>query len=168
MQRFGLIVVIFGLLIVIGLIVSIVGNQFVLDGIMQGNGEVNSTQTVTVAANLDKDKTPTGIFAVQVMELKENAIQMKILDPSGIEITSQHVNDSSVEEKFNVLETGTYELIIYSSDNEGIYVTGAIGPVPDTSEKFIISIISTSTLIIGMVGLVAVGTYEIRNRKRSV
>ena len=168
MQRFGLIVVIFGLLIVIGLIVSIVGNQFVLDGIMQGNGEVNSTQTVTVAANLDKDKTPTGIFAVQVMELKENAIQMKILDPSGIEITSQHVNDISVEEKFNVLETGTYELIIYSSDNEGIYVTGAIGPVPDTSEKFIISIISTSTLIIGMGGLVAVGTYEIRNRKRSV
>ncbi len=168
MQRFGLIVVIFGLLIVIGLIVSIVGNQFVLDGIMQGNGEVNSTQTVTIAANLDKDKTPIGIFAVQVMELKENTIQMKILDPSGIEITTQHVNNSSVEEKFNVLETGTYELIIYSSDNEGIYVTGAIGPVPDTSEKFIISIISTSTLIIGMVGLVAVGTYEIRNRKRSV
>ncbi len=168
MQKFGLIVVIFGLLIVIGLIVSIVGNQFTLDGIIQGNGEVSSTQTVTISADLDRDKTPIGIFAVQVMELKENTIQMKILDPSGIEITAQHVNDSSVEEKFNVLETGTYELIIYSSDNEGIYVTGAIGPVPDTSEKFIISIISTSTLIIGMLGLMVVGMYEIKNRKRSV
>ena len=161
-------VVIFGLLIVIGLIVSIVGNQFTLDGIIQGNGEVSSTQTVTISADLDRDKTPIGIFAVQVMELKENAIRMKILDPSGMEIISQHVNDNSVEEKFDVLETGTHELIIYSSDSEGIYVTGAIGPIPDTNEKFIISIISTSTLIIGMTGLVVVGAYEIKNRKRSV
>ena len=41
----------------------------------------------------------------------------------------------TVEEKFDVLETGTYELIIYSSDDEGIYVTGAIGPLPDESKK---------------------------------
>lgn len=168
MQKLGLIVIIFGLLIVTGLIVSIIGNQFTLDGIIQGNGEVSSTQTVTISADLDKDEVPIGIFAVQVMELKENTIRMKIIDPSGIEIISQYANDDTVEEKFDVLETGIHELIIYSSDDEGIYVTGAIGPLPDTNEKFIISLISTSTLIIGMIGLVVVGTYEVKNRKRSV
>ena len=120
------------------------------------------------AADFDMEESPIGVFAVQVMEFKENTIHMKILDPLDIEIISQDVDEDTVEEKFDVLETGTYELIIYSSDDKGIYVTGAIGPLPDESKKFIISIISTSTLIIGMVGLIAVGIYEVKNRKRSV
>jgi hypothetical protein len=167
-QKSGLIIVILGLLIVTGLLVSIVGNQVTLEGIIQGNGKVSSSQTVTVSANLDMEETPIGVFAVQVMEFKENTIRMKILDPLDIEIVSQDVNEDTIEEKFDVLETGTYELIIYSSDDEGIYVTGAIGPLPDANKKFIISIISTSTLIIGMVGLIVIGIYEIKNRKRSV
>lgn len=168
MQKSGLIVVILGLLIVTGLLVSIVGNQVTLEGIMQGNGEVSSTQTVTISADFDMEETPIGVFAIQVMEVKENTIRMKILDPSDIEIISQDVNEDTLEEKFNVLETGTYELIIYSSDDEGIYVTGAIGPLPDASKKFIISIISTSTLIIGMAGLIMIVVFEIKNRRKSV
>jgi hypothetical protein len=167
-QKSGLIIVILGLLIVTGLLVSIVGNQVTLEGIIQGNGKVSSSQTVTISTNLDMEETPIGIFAVQVMEFKENTIRMKILDPLDIEIVSQDVNEDTIEEKFDVLETGTYELIIHSSDDEGIYVTGAIGPLPDANKKFIISIISTSTLIIGMVGLIVIGIYEIKNRKRSV
>jgi hypothetical protein len=167
-QKSGLIIVILGLLIVTGLVVSIVGNQVTLEDINQGNGEVNSIQTVTISVDFDMEKTPTGIFAVQVMEFKENTISIKILDPSGIEIIFQEVNEDIMEEKFDVLETGTYQLVIQSSDDEGIYVTGAIGPLPDTNKKNIISIISTSTLLMGMIGLVVIGIYGIKNRKRSV
>lgn len=168
MQKSGLIIVILGLLIVTGLVVSIVGNQVTLEGINQGNGEVSSTQTVTISVDFDMEKTPIGIFAVQVMEFKENTISIKILDPSDIEIIFQEVNEDTIEEKFDVLETGTYQLVIQSSNDEGIYVTGAIGPLPDASKKNIISIISTSTLLIGMIGLVVIGIYGIKNRKRSV
>ena len=168
MQKSGLIIVILGLLIVTGLVVSIVGNQMTLEGINQGNGEVSSTQTVTISVDFDMEKTPIGIFAVQVMEFKENTISIKILDPSDIEIIFQEVNEDTIEEKFDVLETGTYQLVIQSSNDEGIYVTGAIGPLPDANKKNIISIISTSTLLIGMIGLVVVGIYGIKNRKRSI
>ena len=168
MQKSGLIIVILGLLIITGLIVSIVGNQVTLEGINQGNGEVSSTQTVTISVDFDMEKTPIGIFAVQVMEFKENTIYIKILDPSDIEIIFQEVNEDTIEEKFDVLETGTYQLLIQSSNDEGIYVTGAIGPLPDANKKNIISIISTSTLLIGMIGLVVIGIYGIKNRKRSV
>ncbi|MDH3395481.1 MAG: hypothetical protein OEL52_04915 [Nitrosopumilus sp.] len=168
MQKSGLIIVILGLLIVTGLVVSIVGNQVTLEGINQGNGEISSTQTVTISVDLDMEKTPIGIFAVQVMEFKENTISIKILDPSDIEIIFQEVNEDTIEEKFDVLETGTYQLVIQSSNDEGIYVTGAIGPLPDANKKNIISIISTSTLLIGMIGLVVIGIYGIKNRKRSV
>ena len=168
MQKSGLIIVIFGLLIVSGLVVSIVENQITLEGINQGNGKVSSIETVTVSVDLDKEIVPTGIFAVQIMEFKENVITAIILDPSNIEIMSQKINEETIEKEFDVFETGTYQLIIQSSDEDGIYVAGAIGPLPDADKKFILSIISLSLLIIGMVGLTVTGIIGIKNRKKSV
>lgn len=168
MQKSGLIIVIFGLLIVTGLVVSIVENQTTLEGINQGNGKISSTETVTVSVDLDKELTPVGIFAIQVMEFKENTISIMILDPSNTEIISQKVNDETLEKEFDVFETGTYQLIIQSSDEDEIYVTGAIGPLPDAGKKFVLSIISLGILIIGMTGLATVGIIGIRNRKKSV
>jgi hypothetical protein len=167
-QKSGLIIVIFGLLIVTGLIVSIIENQTTLEGINQGNGKISSIETVTVSVDLDKEITPVGIFAIQVMEFKENTISAMILDPSNIEIISQKINEEILEKEFDVFETGTYQLIIQSSDEDEIYVTGAIGPLPDADKKFILSIISLSILIIGMTGLVTMGIIGIKNKKKSV
>lgn len=168
MQKSGLVIVIFGLLIVVGLAVSVVENQITLEGINQGNGKVTSTETVTISADIDKEITPVGIFAVQIMEFKENSISAKILDPSNIEIISEKINEETLEKEFDVFETGTYQLIIQSSDDEEIYVAGAIGPLPDANKKLILSTISLGILVIGMIGLAVTGLYEIKNRKRSV
>jgi hypothetical protein len=164
-QKSGLIIVIFGLLIVTGLVVSIIENQSTLEGINQGNGKVSSIETVTVSVDLDKEISPVGIFAVQIMEFKENTISAIILDPSNIEIISQKVNEETLEKEFDIFETGTYQLIIQSSDEDEIYVTGAIGPLPDADKKFILSAISLSILIIGMLGLVTIGIIGIKNKK---
>jgi hypothetical protein len=160
--------VIFGLLIVTGLVVSMVENQITLEGINQGNGKVSSIETVTVSVDLDKEITPVGIFAVQIMEFKKNTISATILDPSNIEIISQKVNEETLEKEFDVFETGTYQLIIQSSDEDEIYVAGAIGPLPDANKKFILSIISLGILIIGMIGLAIIGIIGIKNRRKSV
>jgi len=167
-QKSGLMTVIFGLLIVTGLVVSMVENQITLEGINQGNGKVSSIETVTVSVDFDKEVTPVGIFAVQIMEFKKNTISAIILDPSNIEIISQKVNEETLEKEFDVFETGTYQLIIQSSDEDEIYVAGAIGPLPDADKKFILSIISLSILIIGMIGLATIGIIGIKNRKQSV
>ncbi|MCH1607870.1 MAG: hypothetical protein L7R49_03290, partial [Nitrosopumilus sp.] len=66
MQKTGLVIVIFGILIVAGIATSVVENQVTLEGIIQGNGKVSSGQIVTISVNLDKNETPVGIFAVQV------------------------------------------------------------------------------------------------------
>ena len=168
MQKSGLIVVIFGLLIVTGLVVSLVENQITLEGINQGNGKASSIETVTVSVDLDKETTPVGIFAVQIMEFKENTISAIILDPSNIEIISQKVNEETLEKEFDVFETGTYQLIIQSSDEDEIYVVGAIGSLPDADKKFILSVIALSILIIGMIGMATVGVIGIKNRRKSI
>jgi len=167
-QKSGLIIVIFGLFIVSGLVVSIVENQITLEGINQGNGKVSLIETVTISVDLDKETSSVGIFAVQIMEFKENVITAVILDPTNLEIMSEKINEETIEKEFDVFETGTYQLIIQSSDEDGIYVAGAIGSLPDADKKFILSIISLSLLIIGMVGLAVTGIIEIKNRKKSV
>ena len=168
MQKTGLVIAILGILIVAGIATSIVENQVTLEGIIQGNGKVSLAQIVTISVNLDKNATPIGIFAVQVMEFKENTFSAKILDPSGIEIISEKIDEDTIEQEFEVFDSGNYELIIESSDNKERYVAGAIGPLPDANEKFIISSISSSCIIIGMVGLVILAIYEIRNKRKSV
>ncbi|MDC1136529.1 hypothetical protein OAS76_01955 [Nitrosopumilus sp.] len=168
MQKTGLVIAILGILIVAGIATSIVENQVTLEGIIQGNGKVSLAQIVTISVNLDKNATPIGIFAVQVMEFKENTFSAKILDPSGIEIISEKIDEDTIEQEFEVFDSGNYELIIESSDSKESYVAGAIGPLPDANEKFIISSISSSCIIIGMVGLVILAIYEIRNKRKSV
>ena len=168
MQKSGLVIVIFGLLIVVGLAVSVIENQITLEAINQGNGKVSTVETVTVSVDIDKEITQMGIFAVQIMEFKENTISAKILDPSNLEIISEKINKETVEKEFEIFETGTYQLIIESSDDDEIYVTGAIGPLPDADKKLILSSLSLIILIIGMVGLAVTGLYGIKNRKKSV
>jgi len=168
MQKSGLIVVVLGIFIVSGLVASIFENQITLEDINQENGKISITEKITISNDFDIEKTPTGVFAVQVMDFKENTFSAKVLDPTDIEIISQQIDKDTIEGKFDVLSTGTYKLQIESSSNEEIYVTGAIGPLPDPFKKFIMSAISTSLIIIGMIGLVIIGIYGIKNKKRSV
>ena len=168
MQKSGLIIVVLGLFIVSGLVVSIFENQITLEGINQENGKVSTAEKIIISNDLNMQKTPIGVFAVQVMDFKENTFSVKVLDPSDIEIISQQIDTDTIEEEFDVLETGTYKLQIESSSDDEIYVVGAIGPLPDPYKKFIISAISTSLILIGMMGLVVIGIYGIKNRKRSI
>lgn len=168
MQKPGLIIVVLGLFIVSGLVVSIFENQITLEGINQENGKVSITEKLTIPVDLDMEKTPVGVFAVQIMDVRKNIFSVKVLDPSDIEIISQQIDNDTTEDEFDVLETGTYKLLIESSSDDEIYVAGAIGPLPDPDKKFIMSIISTSLIMVGMIGLGVIGMYGIKNRKRSV
>jgi len=151
-------------LIVIGLILLVVGNQIILEGISQGSEKVSSSQTLTISVDFDSQETSTGVFAVQIMEFKDNTFSAKVLDPFDSEIIFQAINKQTIEKKFDVLETGTYKLIIESIGDEEPIVFAAIGPLPDAGKKSI-GFISVYTLIIGMIGLVVVGIYGIKKRR---
>ena len=168
MQKSGLVIVVLGLFIVSGLIVSIFENQITLEGIKQDNGRVSTTEKLIISTDFDSEKTPIGVSAVQIMDFKKNTFSFKVLDPSDNEIISQQIDSDTIEEEFDIRYTGVYKLLIESSSDDGIYVAGAIGPLPDPYKKYIMSMISTSLIMIGMIGLVVIGIYGIKNRKRSV
>jgi len=154
-------------LIAIGLLLLVLGNQIILEGISQGDGKVSSSQSLTVSVDFDSQETSVGIFAVQIMEFKDNTFSVQILDPFESEIIFQTINAETIEKEFDVLETGTYKLIIKSTSNEEPIVFAAIGPFPDANKQLLGSI-SMIILVIGMIGLVVVGIYGIKNRRRSI
>jgi len=154
-------------LIAIGLLLLVLGNQIILEGISQGDGKVSSSQSLTVSVDFDSQETSTGIFAVQIMEFKDNIFSVKVLDPLESEIIFQTINEETIEKEFDVLETGTYKLIIESTSNEEPIVFAAIGPLPDANKQLLGSI-SMIILVIGMIGLVVVGIYGIKYRRKSI
>ena len=164
MQKLAIMLVGTTSLIVIGLILLVVGNQVILEGISQGSEKVSSSQTLTISVDFDSQETSTGVFAVQIMEFKDNTFSAKVLDPFDSEIIFQAINKQTIEKKFDVLETGTYKLIIESIGDEEPIVFAAIGPLPDAGKKSI-GFISVYTLVIGMIGLVVVGIYGIKKRR---
>ncbi|KAF6246906.1 hypothetical protein C6990_07365 [Nitrosopumilus sp. b3] len=167
MQKSGMIVIGSGVLIIIGLFLLVLGNQAILEGIIQNNGKVSSEQVLSISNNFDSQTTPIGVFAVQIIDFQENTFSVKILDPLDIGIVSHQINDETIEEEFEVLETGIYKLIIQSNSNEESQVFGAIGPLPDSGKK-VLGFIPVYVIVAGMIGLAVVGILGIRNRKRSV
>jgi len=166
-QKLGIILISSVALIVIGLILLVLGNQIILEGVSQGDGKVSLDQTLTISVDFVSQDTSIGVFAVQIMEFKDNTFSAKVLDPFGDEIISQIINEETIEERFDVLETGTYKLIIESTSDEETQMFAAIGPLPDAGKKSL-GFISVYVLVIGMIGLVAAGIYGIKNRVRSV
>ena len=86
MQKSGLGLVIAGILIVIGLVLLVLGNQIVLEGVNQENGKINSEQSLTIVNEFNAKTTPIGVFAVQAINSNESKTSAKIIGPSGNEI----------------------------------------------------------------------------------
>jgi hypothetical protein len=166
-QKSGIMLMSSAALIAIGLLLLVLGNQIILEGISQGDGKVSSSQSLTVSVDFDSQETSTGIFAVQIMEFKDNIFSVKVLDPLESEIIFQTINEETIEKEFDVLETGTYKLIIESTSNEEPMIFAAIGPLPDANKQLLGSI-SIIILVIGMIGLVVVGIYGIKYRRKSI
>ena len=167
MQKSIIILIVSGALIGIALILLVLGNQMILEGINQGNGKISQSQSLIISAELDIHETTQGVFAVQIIDFKDNTLTAKILDPLDIEIISQIINEEAIEKEFDIVDTGIYKLVIENEGNEEIQVFGAMGPLPDDNKK-LFGLISICILIIGMVGMVGFGINGIRNRKKSI
>lgn len=167
MRKSGTLTVGSGILIIVGLFLLVLGNQTILEGIVQDNGMTSSEKTLTISTDFDSQITSIGIFVVQIIEFKENTFYAKILNPFDIEIISQEIKEETIEEEFDVLDSGTYKLIIQSNNNEETQVFGAIGPIPDSGKK-VLGFIPVYVIVAGMAGLAIVGIVGIKNRKRLI
>ena len=166
MQRQGIFFVIVGSIVGVGIILSFYGNQVIFEDLIKGEGQVKFGENLIIPVELDNTETQTGIYAIQIINFKEG-ITAKILDPSDKEIESQSINEEVFEGRFNITMSGIYKLVIENTDEKEIKIFGVIGPEPDAGEKSLVSI-SPWILIIGLIGVVGVAIYAIKNRKKAL
>lgn len=166
MQRQGIFFVIVGSIVGVGIILSFYGNQVIFEDLIKGEGQVKFGENLIIPVELDNTETQTGIYAIQIINFKEG-ITAKILDPSDKEIESQSINEEVFEGRFNITMSGIYKLVIENTDEKEIKIFGVIGPEPDAGKKSLVSI-SPWILIIGLIGVVGVAIYAIKNRKKAL
>ncbi len=154
-----------GILIGIGAMLLIFGSQTITGDLAIEEGKINSLRQLEIKKDLDPDVNSQGVYAIQTIEGKEYDIKAVVIDSSNNKIRDVSVNRNSFEDNFDIVKSGTYALIISTSETEEIGVVGGIGHVPD-STGVTISIAGFFVIILGMIGIIVIGFMMIRRRKK--
>lgn len=154
-----------GSIVGLGIILSFYGNQVIFEDLIKGEGQVKFGENLIIPVELDRSETQSGIYAIQIIDFSEG-ITVKILDPFDKEIESQIIDEEVFEGQFSITVSGTYKLVIENTNEKEIKIFGVIGPEPDAGKKSL-GFISLYILIVGLIGMVGVAIYAIKNRKKS-
>ena len=153
-----------GVAIIVGLVPVAAGNQIILEGVVQGEGNVGIGEPLIVYGMFDSKDAQTGVFAVQIMEFQKGAFHARVLDPHGAEIVSKSIDSDTTEMEFDVTGSGEYKLVVDGTSNVQTHVFGAIGPLPDTGKKAL-GFVSVYVLAAGMAGLIGGVAYSLWKRR---
>ena len=166
MDRPLVFLLIVGALIAAGIILSFYGSQLTTQNIIVKEENILPDSTVEVSIELDPSVRETGVFAVIVVEnFEEGTISVSVFDPLGSQIISKIAEKESTEERFEVTSGGTYKLEIKNSGLEESKVVVGLGYMPDEATQ-LIGVMGSSLLIVGLIGIVGIGVYSIRNRQK--
>jgi len=164
MKKSGMALVASGALIGIGVILSFYGNYIIFEDLAKTNGVVSTGNSLTLEVDLDHSKSKTGIFAVQIIDFKNQIVSAMIVDPLENTIESKSINEESYEGIFDINMSGTYKLIIENSGDE-LTVFGVIGPEPEEWKQSL-AFVSLYILVIGLFAMALIAVLFVINRKR--
>ena len=108
----------------------------------------------------------SGVYVVQTTNFQENVINVKIFDPIGSQIISKTIESESFEDRFEILSSGEYRIIIENTGSEDTAIFLAIGHLPDTS-KLSVGITGFYILVVGMIGIAGLVILTIKNRRKN-
>jgi len=166
MNRPLVFLLIVGALIGAGIILSFYGSQLTTQNILVKEENILPDSAVEVSIELDPSVGETGVFAVVVLEnFEEGTISVSVFDPLGSQIISKTAEKESTEERFEVTSGGTYKLEIKNSGIKESKVVVGLGYMPDAVTR-LIGVMGSSLLIVGLIGIVGIGVYSIRNRQK--
>lgn len=154
-----------GGIIILGMVLSIYGNQLIFEKLIQKEDTVSLEKKSEITVELDSMKTTHGTFAYQILNFNNSKIRITVTDPSDSQLFSEILDKDSDEKSFEILTSGTYKLTVEGVSSDDVHLVAVIGPQPDPFAKSI-AFISLYILVVGMGGMVAVGIYAIKNRKK--
>ena len=166
MERSGLFLLIVGVLIIVGMALSFYGSQIITEDLVTEQSDLISGEIFETFADLDPMISESGVYVVQTTNFQENSIHVKIFDPIGSQIISKTVESESFEDRFEILSSGEYRIIIENTGSEDTAIFLAIGHLPDTS-KLSVGITGFYILVVGMIGIAGLVILTIKNRRKN-
>ncbi len=154
-----------GSLIAAGIILSFYGSQLTTQDIIVKEEIISPGSTVEVSVELDPKISELGVFAVLFEKYEEDSFSVSVYDPFGSKIISKIVEKESTEERFEIASAGNYKLEIENSGQEESQIVVGLGYMPGAA-TLSIGITGFYLLIVGLIGIVGIGVYTIRNRKK--
>ena len=165
MQKSSTLFIIVVGMVCVGIVLSFYGNQIMFENLDKAEGDVRLGEELKIVSELNEGVSKKGVYAIQILDFKKGVISANVYDPLGTEIESQEINEEIFEGEFDIVYSGSYQLVIKSTDQERIKVFGVIGHEPDAGMKSL-GFISLYILVIGLIGMVVVGIYTVKNRRR--
>lgn len=148
-----------------GIILSFYGAQLTTQNIIVKEERLSPDSIAEVSLELDPNKGQTGVYAVLLENYVENSITISIYDPFGSKIISKVAEKESTEERFEIISDGRYKLEVKNSGTDEFQIIAGLGYMPDTG-TLSIGISGFYLLIIGLIGIVGIGIYVIKNRRK--
>lgn len=154
-----------GTLIAVGIILSFYGAQLTTQNLTVKEENLEPSSSIEVIAELDPAISETGVYGIIIDNFEVGKISISVLDPIGTQILSNEIEKESTEERFEIISKGSYNLIIENSGSLESQIVVGIGHMPDAG-TLSVGITGFYILIVGLIGIVGVGIYSIRNRKK--
>ena len=166
MQKSLIFLLFVGGLIASGIILSFYGAQLTTQNLTVKEENLASASSLEVIAELDPIIGETGVYGIILDSFEDGKISVSVLDPDGTLILSNTIEKESTEERFEIISKGSYKLIIENSGSIETQIVAGIGHMPD-SLTISVGITGFYILIVGLIGIVGVGIYSVRNRKKT-
>ena len=152
-------------LIASGIILSFYGSQLTTQDIIVKEESIAPGSTVEVSIELDPKESELGVFAVLFQKFEEDSFSVTVYDPFGSKVISKIAEKETTEERFDISSSGTYKLEIENSGQEESQIVAGLGYMPDAA-TLSVGITGFYLLIVGLIGIVGIGVYLVRNRKK--
>lgn len=165
MQKSPIFLVIMSSFIAIGIILSFYGAQLTTQNLTVREEKLVPGSTFEIMTELDLSKGETGVYGILVENFEKNAISVTVIDPLENQIISKNVDKESTEERFRIVSSGTYKIVIENSGLEETQIVAGVGHMPDNS-AISVGITGFYILIIGLIGIAGIGIYAIRNKRK--
>jgi len=163
MQKSSVLLAVMGGLVAGGLALSVWGNEVLFEDFAKNEGKIGMNGALEVQAAMEESQN--GVFAVEVLELRQNTIHATVSDPNGGQVLREVVDKEAYEGYFDVGISGNYTLVIDNSGQEEKLVAGYLGPAHEASKRAL-AFVSVYVLVVGLIGMFVAVIYAAVARRR--
>ena len=165
MQRSLQFLIAAGALVSIGISISFYAAQLNIEDIVIDEGRIAPNESFSISTHLDPELNSQGVVVVHVDDFKEDSVSARIFDPLGNEVLFFVLDRNPYQENFEIFTEGNYKIEIFNAGDVESFVIGAIGYFPEEQIQYL-GYSGTIILVIGLVALVIVGIYTVKNRRK--